>query len=108
MYVRTNPSSWWPVCPATCPWAVAVVALIEEGLVVRRAKLAIRAGVRELPVELLGGDRHDEVGRRHRHLDLRPRGDAEEGQDDEDQRGRDGPRDLERRAAVGIARAPAG
>src|SRR6266571_3742373 len=50
------------------------VHLVEERLVVVRAELSVRPGIRDLPVELLGGDLDHDVGGRHRHLDLRPAG----------------------------------
>src|SRR5204863_10139455 len=46
--------------------------------------------------------------RRLRHLDAGPRRHAEERQHDEDQRGDDGPHDLQRRVAVRVPRAAAG
>jgi hypothetical protein len=84
------------------------VDLVEELLVVLGAELAVRARVRDLPVELLGRDLDDEIARRQGHLDARPGRHRQHGQDHEDDRGHDGPDDLERGGAVRVARAPPG
>src|SRR6266566_2258683 len=81
------------------------VHLVEERLVVVRAELPVRPGIRDLPVELLGGDLDHDVGGRHRHLDLRPGGNAQEREHHEDQRGDHRPDDLERRVPVRVTRA---
>src|SRR5205814_1877104 len=72
------------------------VHLVEEDLVGAR--------VLDLPVELLRRHLDDEVAGRLAHLDPRPCGRGQGREHDEDERGDDGPHDLQRRVAMRVAR----